>query len=279
MTYPGMGSLSDLMSSEEVLRRAASFRKPYGQLILKQFGVDLEVELLTRRQYYAELNFVTTCEDLVAPLPDLPWARELKSRFDFVPVGCLVSPSAPHVAEARANKLLQRHKSFGHALPVAELEDGLPTTHAKGHPKWLQEQMALGRKVVFAALGTMATSDRWDIDLGRSSAGNLPMGTTGKQYCQHVWKALLEVGQVRQVRSIWMLRGYGDPWRGLLLCPLCRETAPSPRRPPVDADLRPDALDFLEDLPSNVIVRTFVPWLVRKSFCRRGNWMGGKLRC
>lgn len=30
------------------------------------------------------------------------------------------------------------------------------------------------------------------IDLGRASGGNLPLGTTGKQYCQHVWKALLE---------------------------------------------------------------------------------------
>ena len=181
VTYPGMGSLSDLMSSEEVLRRAASFRKPYGEQILKHFGVDLEVELLTRRQYYADLNFVTTCEDLVAPLPELPWAQELQSRFHFVPVGCLVSESAPHVAEARAQKALQRLKSFGHALPVAELE----------------QQIALGRKICFAALGTMATSDRWDVDLGRSSAGNLPMGTTGKQYCQHVWKALLQVGQVR----------------------------------------------------------------------------------
>ena len=35
----------------------------------------------------------------------------------------------------------------------------------------------------------MALSDRWSIDLGRASGGNLPPGTTGKEYCQHVWRA------------------------------------------------------------------------------------------
>lgn len=223
VTYPGMGSLSELMSHTERLQRAAEIRKPLGDEIQKVFGVDLQVELLTRRQYYAPMNFITTCEDLVAPLPeDAPWAEELRTHCSFIPVGCLVSARAPHVITARSNgQVLSRAKSFGHGLPAAELS----------------AQLAQGHKIVFAALGTMALSDRWAIDLGRASGGNLPLGTTGKQYCQHVWKALLEA-----------MEELGEDYYCVL-----------------SAGKQPDALDFLEDddddyaLPQNVIVRTFVP--------------------
>eukprot|EP00438_Fugacium_kawagutii_P018105 Skav213739 [mRNA] locus=scaffold19:74363:83230:- [translate_table: standard] len=120
------------------------------------------------------MNFITTCDALVTPLPDgEPWALELQRRFRFEPVGCLVSPKAPHVHMARQQQQLVKQKSFGHPLPLAELT----------------EQLEAGHKIIFAALGTMALSDRWSIDLGRASGGNLPFGTTGKQYCQHVWKA------------------------------------------------------------------------------------------
>lgn len=56
------------------------------------------------RQYFAPMNFITTCDALVAPLPDAPWATELSQRFRFEPVGCLVSPKALHVAQARSAK-------------------------------------------------------------------------------------------------------------------------------------------------------------------------------
>jgi len=215
VTYPGMGSLADLMKEDRLLR-AAKIRAPYGRQVYEKFGVDLEVELLTRRQYFAPMNFITTCDALVAPLPDAPWATEL-SRFRFEPVGCLVSPQAPHVAQARRNG----------AVPVSALKDGLPREE-------LKQQLAAGHKIIFAALGTMALSDRWSIDLGRASGGNLPPGTTGKEYCQHVWKALLEAMEL-----------LGEEY----YCVLC-------------AGKQSDALDFLESedaLPSNVIVRTFVP--------------------
>ncbi|CAK9036635.1 Uncharacterized UDP-glucosyltransferase YjiC [Durusdinium trenchii] len=206
VTYPGMGSLSELMSHTERLQRAAEIRKPLGDEIQKVFGVDLQAwgaGALGGVFAEAPMNFITTCEDLVAPLPeDAPWAEELRTHCSFIPV-------------------LSRAKSFGHGLPAAELS----------------AQLAQGHKIVFAALGTMALSDRWAIDLGRASGGNLPLGTTGKQYCQHVWKALLEA-----------MEELGEDYYCVL-----------------SAGKQPDALDFLEDddddyaLPQNVIVRTFVP--------------------
>ena len=42
MTYPGMGSLSELMSNEERVERAALLRRPLGEEIWEKFGVDLE---------------------------------------------------------------------------------------------------------------------------------------------------------------------------------------------------------------------------------------------
>lgn len=216
VTYPGMGSLADLMKEDRLLR-AAKIRAPYGRQVYEKFGVDLEVELLTRRQYFAPVNFITTCDALVAPLPDAPWAMELSQRFRFEPVGCLVSPQAPHVAQAR---------SAASKVPKV-LKDGLPVEE-------LTHELAAGHKIIFAALGTMALSDRWSIDLGRASGGNLPPGTTGKEYCQHVWRALLEAMEL-----------LGKEY----YCVLC-------------AGKQSDALDFLESedaLPSNVIVRTCVP--------------------
>ena len=229
VTYPGMGSLSDLMCALEAegrLAYAASIREPYAKAIQDKFGVDLSCHFLTRRQFYAKTNFVTTCEDLVAELPapgQHQWADELRSEFSFTPVGCLVSSTAPHVITARSDSFIPRVKSFGHALPVLELS----------------EELAKGRKIIYAALGTMALSDRWSIDLGRVSGYNLPIGTTGKAFCQHVWKALLGA-----------LEELGDDYFCLL-----------------SVGKQPDALDFLgsseqeifDQVPSNVLIRGFVP--------------------
>ncbi|CAE7445016.1 yjiC, partial [Symbiodinium natans] len=229
VTYPGMGSLSDLMCTLEAKGRlayAASIREPYAKAIQDKFGVDLSCHFLTRRQFYAKTNFVTTCEDLVAELPppgQHEWADELRREFSFTAVGCLVSGSAPHVISARSDSFIPRVKSFGHALPVLELSAGL----------------AKGRKIIYAALGTMALSDRWSIDLGHLSGYNLPIGTTGKAFCQHVWKALLAA-----------LKDLGDEY----FCVL-------------SVGKQPDALDFLgssdeeifDQVPSNVLIRGFVP--------------------
>eukprot|EP00930_Biecheleria_cincta_P033818 TRINITY_DN23417_c0_g1_i1.p1 TRINITY_DN23417_c0_g1~~TRINITY_DN23417_c0_g1_i1.p1 ORF type:complete len:373 (+),score=61.15 TRINITY_DN23417_c0_g1_i1:477-1595(+) len=229
LSYPGMGSLADLMNTQELegrLHRAASFRAPYGKSILEKFGVEIEVEMLTRRQYFTDENFITTCNDLVAPLPPLgtkAWADELRARFRFEAVGCMVSHTAPHVSSARSNQVRLHSKIFGQDLPIAHLEEA-------------SKQNA---KVVYAALGTMALSDRWDLDLGRQSAGNLPVGTTGKRFCQHVWKELLQAMEL-------LGPGY--------FCVMC-------------VGKQPDAMDFLgcdddeieSKLPANVAVRNFVP--------------------
>jgi len=216
VTFPGMGSLRDLMADEERLKMSSSIRAPLGRAVKETFGVDLQAELLTRRQWLAPMNFITTSADLVAPLPDTDWAKELRD-FSFLPVGCLVSSTAPHISSSDSKAELSKLKTnFGHDLPTVELE----------------EQVDRGRKIILAALGTMALAERWDMDLGRVSGGNLPTGVTGKQFCQHVWKVLIHA-----------MEELGEDY----FCVLC-------------VGKQPDALDFLENaLPSNILVRSSVP--------------------
>ena len=223
ITFPGMGSLRDLMSQEDRLKKSASIRVPLGEVVKETFGVDLEVALLTRRQWLAPLSFITTGADLVVPLPaEGAWAKELQD-FRFLPVGCLVSSTAPHVTlstcKAKTQLPNQVVNSFGNDLPTVELE----------------EQVGRGRKIIFAALGTMALADRWDQDLGKASGGNLPAGVKGKQFCQHVWKVLIQT-----------MEDLGEDY----FCVLC-------------IGKQPDALDFLDaesqDLPSNMLLKCSVP--------------------
>ena len=227
VTFPGMGSLRDLMADEERLKMSSSIRAPFGRAVKETFGVDLQADLLTRRQWLAPMNFITTSAELVAPLPDTDWAKELRD-FSFLPVGCLVSSTAPHISMSSDSKTELPKKlgtdGFGHGLPVPQLE----------------EQVARGRKIILAALGTMALAERWDMDLGRVSGGNLPTGVTGKQFCQHVWKVLIHT-----------MEELGEDY----FCVLC-------------VGKQPDALDFLENehdiwsgfaLPSNVLIRSSVP--------------------
>jgi len=224
VTYPGLGSMADLMSSPANLELAKSIRIPYGLEIKEKFGVDLEVGILSRRQYFCELNLITTSEDLVVPLPPAghaDWADELREHCRFRAIGCLVSDDAPHVAGAGK-------QADGAAQPL-DLGSNLPAEE-------LALAAAAGSKVIFAALGTMALSNRWAKDLGRQSGGNLPPGTTGKDFCQHVWRALFAA-----------MRRLGDGY----LCVVCVGT-------------QPDALDFMdaegaEALPSNVVLRSSVP--------------------
>uniref|UniRef100_A0A7S1QSV9 UDP-glycosyltransferases domain-containing protein n=1 Tax=Alexandrium catenella TaxID=2925 RepID=A0A7S1QSV9_ALECA len=228
VTYPGMGSLAGMLSDERRLRRARAIRAPLGAQIRKRFGVDVGDQLMSRRQYYAPENFVTTSEVLVVPLPapgKASWSDEVRKSFRFTAVGCMVSDSAPHVISARSPKArgLERCRSFGHALPLAEL----------------RAAALRGARIVYCALGTMALSDRWESDLGKASGGNLPAGTTGKQFCEHVWRALLAA-----------MRELGEAY----FCVLA-------------VGRQPDATDFLlgldgepaEALPGNVALRTFVP--------------------
>uniref|UniRef100_A0A7S0A214 Erythromycin biosynthesis protein CIII-like C-terminal domain-containing protein n=1 Tax=Pyrodinium bahamense TaxID=73915 RepID=A0A7S0A214_9DINO len=81
----------------------------------------------------------------------------------------------------------------------------------------------------------MAVSSRWNMDLGLQSGGNLPKGTTGKAFCQHVWKALLAA-----------MRDLGDGYHCVL-----------------GVGAQADALDFLGaevegDVPGNVSIRSCI---------------------
>jgi len=99
----------------------------------------------------------------------------------------------------------------------------------------LEAAKARGAKIVYCALGTMALANRWDLDLGAESSGNLPKGTTGKAFCQQLWSVLLEA-----------LELLGPGFHCV-----------------ISVGSQPDALDFLPDglgaLPANVTLRTSVP--------------------
>lgn len=214
VTYPGMGSLSDLLKDDARVQFTIDVRRPYGERIKERFGVDVRAEMVTRRQYFAQNNLVTTSEALVAPLPPVGkkvWADELREHFKFEAIGCMVNDQAPHVAGAASESAVAIR---GPLLPC-----DLPKAQ-------LAAAKARGKKIIFAALGTMALNDRWNSDLGRSSGGNLPMGTTGKQYCQHVWRALLDA-----------CTGLTQEFH----CVLC-------------VGSQPDALEFLEDAPGQAVV-------------------------
>lgn len=220
VTFPGLGSASGLMDA--FAGRASRIREPYGERIREKFGVDLQVGRLSRVQYFAPENFVTTSEALVAPLPPVgerEWADELRELHTFSALGCMVNDKAPHVTVKRADGAPR--------TPSTELPTDIP--HGL-----LQAVRARGGKVVLAAMGTMATSERWAQDLGATSGGNLPAGTTGKQFCQHAWRALLAV-----------FSEIGDDFH----CVLC-------------VGVQADALDFLEggseSIPSNVSIRSSV---------------------
>jgi len=224
VTYPGMGSLAGLMQHEHRLRLAMEIREDYGSQIREHFSVDMQDQMLTRRQYFASENFITTSDDLVVPLPvvgEKGWADEIREHFRFEAVGCMVSKSAPHVMMARASSSDGEAPptDFGSDLPVCQLE------LAK----------ARGERVVYCALGTMALANRWDLDLGRQSAGNLPAGTTGKDFCQHIWRALLAA-----------LELLGPGFHCV-----------------ISVGTQLDALDFLSggagELPVNVTVRISIP--------------------
>jgi len=228
VTYPGLGSVAEMLQDEARLERWRALRRPLALEARERFGVDLGGELLSRLQWLSEDgNLVTTSEDLVVPLPppgEAPWADEVRERFSFTAVGCLANSSAPHVVSAPAPKAAGRRcqNGLGSDFPAAELAAAA----------------ARGARIVYAAMGTMALSVRWAEDIGGSSGGNLPPGTTGKAFCQHVWRALFAA-----------MRELGEGYH--CVCVVGQQ---------------PDALDFLEadgegqepEVPENVTLRDCV---------------------
>jgi len=230
VTYPGLGSIADLLTQEAVdrgLELRGSLSKELNELE-EHFSIKLRSSMLSRLQWFSEDgNFVTTSKHLEAPLPtpgSKPWADEVRDNFDFTCVGCMSNARAPHVTSVRPKTAeLGMSRCIGNQIPVVEL----------------QEVATRGARVIYVALGTMALAERWAMDVGEASAGNLPLGCTGKTFCQHVWKAMLTA-----------MRELGDGY----CCVMC-------------VGNQVDALDFLEGacdeerlaaLPSNVIVRTSV---------------------
>jgi len=169
--------------------------------------VDLQAELDSRIQWFADENFVTTTEDLEVPLPEpgaLKWADEVREKFPMITLGSMANEKAPHVTVGKAKSAQKESawKKISNKLPVDDLNAAA----------------SRGAKVIFVALGTMALADRWAEDLGMASGGNLPEGTTGKDFCHYIWKT-----------AITAVRNLGDAYH----CVLC-------------IGMQADALDFLE---------------------------------
>jgi len=228
VTFPGLGVMDVVMKDSGRLERWAKLRRASGQQILERFGVDLESELASRLQWLSEdANLVTTSEALMAPLPprgSASWADEVHERFPTTAVGCMASESAPHVTSSASAKAA--------AVGACGLTDAFPEAE-------LAAAAARGDRVIYAAMGTMAVSDRWAIDISTISNGGLPAGTTGKVYCQRLWRALFEA-----------MRELGEGYHCVL-----------------GVGCQADALDFLEgdgdeqrlaQVPANVTLRTTV---------------------
>jgi len=206
----------------------AEVRKPLAMQIKEELGVDLNADLASRFQWLAEENFVTTAKDLEVPLPEpgtSKWADEVREKFLMITVGCMANEMAPHVTVGKTSRVQKtaEWKSINNKLPVEDLSAAA----------------SRGAKVVFVALGTMALAVRWAEDLGMASGGNLPQGTTGKDFCQHIW-----------ITAIAAMRALGDGYH----CVLC-------------IGLQADALDFLDGeteeeklagLPNNITLCTSV---------------------
>lgn len=207
-------------------------REPLALEVETKFGIKMESHFLSRFQWLADgargTNFVTTIEQLEVPLPVIgstAWADEVHQHFPMKCVGCMANSSAPHVTSGKSSssKARAEYQSISDDFPVAELEA------AKSR----------GARIIYVALGTMALSDRWDMDLGSMSAENLPPGITGKAFCQHVWGTTFEA-----------MRELGNEYH----CILC-------------IGQQADALDFLmgdseeeklSSLPPNVTLRTSI---------------------
>eukprot|EP00928_Gymnodinium_smaydae_P057300 TRINITY_DN40554_c0_g1_i1.p1 TRINITY_DN40554_c0_g1~~TRINITY_DN40554_c0_g1_i1.p1 ORF type:complete len:507 (-),score=77.77 TRINITY_DN40554_c0_g1_i1:298-1818(-) len=227
LTFPGMGSIADLLQDEEQLDHWIKLRAPLAREVEERFGIDMQGAMLSRLQWLSDDdNFVNTSEGLTAPLPPpgkVAWADEVRAHFHFSPIGCMANIGAPHVTGSTVSK-------SDSAAPAALITD-LPTEK-------LTAAMSRGAKIVYAALGTMALKDRWDIDIGGMSAGNVPPGVTGKEFCQHIWRSLFRA-----------MEDLGDEYECV-----------------VSVGLRADALDFLgagglAAVPDNVSVCSFVQQL------------------
>jgi len=140
-------------------------------------------------------------------------------------VGSMANETAPHVTVGKTSSAQKKAewKQIDNNLPVDDLSAAA----------------LRGSKVIYVALGTMALADRWTLDLGLASGGNLPQGTTGKSFCQHIWSA-----------AITAMRSLGHGYH----CVLC-------------IGPQADALDFLEGeteedklarLPTNIKLCTSV---------------------
>lgn len=230
VTYPGLGVFTEVLT-DEYIERSRFLRQSMAKEVAEVesfFDVNLNTLLDTRLQWLADENFVTTSEELHAPLPKpglASWADECRDLFKFSCVGCMSNSLAPHVTTSNPTKASETKtsSSISNQIPTAEL----------------QAASDRGVRLIYVALGTMALAERWSIDLGDSSGGNLPVGCTGKSFCQYVWQAVFAA-----------MRDLGNDY----LCVLC-------------VGHQEDALDFLEgrsederlaQIPANVIVRTSV---------------------
>jgi len=194
ITFPGLGSISSLID-ESKLERFRQLREPLALQVKEEFGVDLNNDYLSRFQWLADSsigeNFVTTAAELEAPMPAASWVEEVQEHFPMNCIGCMANETAPHVtiAKSSSDKAEAEYTIITNKLPLDDLEKAAKRD----------------AKVVYVALGTMALADRWNEDLGMMSAGNLPDGTTGKAYSQHIWRNALDAASILGDGYHWVM--------------------------------------------------------------------------
>lgn len=106
----------------------------------------------------------------------------------------MVSKSAPHMRTVRASSSrADVLPNLGSDLPVRESA----LANARGY------------QAVYRALSTMALARRWDLDLGRQFAGNLPARRLGKKLSAHLECPLDSISGFHCIVSMTLVRQGG----------------------------------------------------------------------
>jgi len=156
VTYPGLGSIADFFT-DEYAEHASTLREPLARQVENVLGVKMDSHFMCRFQWLADStrgdNFITTIDQLEVPLPPCGttmWADEVRQNFPMRCVGCMANPRAPHVTSAK----IPDAKS---CVDSKIINDRFPSEE-------LAAARTRGARVIFVALGTMALSNRWDMD-------------------------------------------------------------------------------------------------------------------
>mmetsp|Transcript_134550 Transcript_134550/g.429773 ORF Transcript_134550/g.429773 Transcript_134550/m.429773 type:complete len:505 (+) Transcript_134550:101-1615(+) len=221
LTMPGPGTFTrpDLVVDAQ---EAVPWVEGPRRAIQQDYGFDIFEKGIVMEHYSPLMTLVTTAKELFAPPVS---ARQLQ-RFGSAPFRC-VGP----LIDASVQRL--RNANIGHKAAEATDAAQVPTDFKSGTLPWahIDEQLAVGRKLVFVSLGTVATAGiLWNKTFGDFARSNGLADLNGREFCQHVWRVCFEA--------------LGGDDRFLVVMSL---------------GSMPDALDGLPDVPENFILRDAVP--------------------